>query len=432
MALFRNGYMTSKSRNFCLRFLALLFLFSVLSLLLALAAHRKQSSLPTQMPQDLPAPLAPLISQSERIYIISLQHRHDRRVDMEKLRVFLRIPSWTYVVATDSADEIVGTVMKNIRLLREWVVREVLKTMEPQGNVPINDFLAVNLKLPFGWPMLPKLNKTQRLAQYLPLLGSMADFDVYQSASRRPASQNPLVVSKGDFTLTAFTPTLGRHMILSPARVACWHSHLQTIRKIIGSPNAADITIILEDDIDMEIDIRRRLSRLWGLLPLDWDIVFLGHCWSDEAKYTPLASSVNSSCSSSECYEYEPHTTADKSAISANLIHPSHAPQCTHAYALSPRGAKKLYDHLTYPPFAYSRGIDQAFSWLVKSGRINAFSVVPAVVAQRVQQKQGWISWIASFGKSHRESNIWDTPSRWRDRLVNGVFGVSGEEEGSW
>jgi GR25 family glycosyltransferase involved in LPS biosynthesis len=36
------------------------------------------------------------------------------------------------------------------------------------------------------------------------------------------------------------------------------------------------IAVVLEDDIDMEHDIRERLGSVWGRLPDEWDIVFLG------------------------------------------------------------------------------------------------------------------------------------------------------------
>ncbi|KAF9266584.1 hypothetical protein L218DRAFT_857825 [Marasmius fiardii PR-910] len=403
MRLFKNVQVTAKSLKICLLVLALLSLFSVSSLFLTLVTHKRQTALTTQAAKDLP--LTPLIAESERIYVISLQHRDDRRADMEELRSFLRIPNWTYIFATGAGDEIVSRIMKNVRILREW--------------------------LPFQWPSFPKTEKAGNSTRDSALLTYMAGFDMYQLPIRQASSRNPLVISAHNFTLMPYMRELGKHRIISPSRVACWHSHLRVIRQVAEDPAATDITIILEDDVDMEIDIRKRLSHLWGLLPTGWDIVFLGHCWSNERKRPPL---VNSSCSASECYAY-PNITNDNSSSSsydANSLHPSHSPQCTHAYALSPRGAKKLFDRLTYPPFAYSRAIDQAFSWLVKSGRINAFSVVPAVVVQRAPQHSGWLSWLTSpFRKSYKESDIWNTKSRWRDRLVNGVFGTS-DEEGSW
>ncbi|ESK85520.1 hypothetical protein Moror_10082 [Moniliophthora roreri MCA 2997] len=195
-------------------------------------------------------------------------------------------------------------------------------------------------------------------------------------------------------------------MFISPARAACWDSHLRVIQSVLDSSSNTstswDITFILEDDIDMELDIRRRLRPLWERLPVDWDIVFLGHCWSNEGIYDALS-------------DIQTH------------LHPSRAPQCTHAYALSPLGARRLYEHLTYPPFAFSRAIDQAYAWLVKSGRLRAYSVVPGVMVQRVEEA-GWLEWLWNWfsGKeTGKASDIWGTSggaTRWRDELVNGVF----------
>ncbi|KAL0572746.1 hypothetical protein V5O48_009226 [Marasmius crinis-equi] len=373
-------------------------------------------------------PLAPLISPYEDVYVVSLRHRYDRRADMEILRKVLAIPEWTYVVATGASDEIVGSVMRNVRRLREWVVEEVQKTMNNKGEVDeATDPLAVTMKLPFRWPGHSTLDKVpQRLAQFSSLVQEMPEFDLYQD-STSSISQNPLVCSKGDFTLTPYTPTLRKHMIISPARVACWHSHLEIIRHVARNEEGSNtMTIILEDDVDIEIDVRQRLSKVWNLLPPDWDIIFLGHCWSNETTYAPLLPRDNASCSdlTTECGSWAGN------ASFPNLLHPSYAPQCTHAYVLSSSGAKKLYGHLSYPPFAYSRAIDQAFAWLVKSGRLSAFSVVPPVAVQRRPPRYGWLSRIPFLGRwFQNESDVWSRRSSWRDGLVNGVLGTTYEEK---
>jgi hypothetical protein len=36
----------------------------------------------------------------------------------------------------------------------------------------------------------------------------------------------------------------------------------------------------------------------------------------------------------------------------------ANTPQCTHAYAVSSAGARRLLAHLEYPPFAYRRAVD--------------------------------------------------------------------------
>ncbi|KAK7040866.1 hypothetical protein VNI00_009462 [Paramarasmius palmivorus] len=329
---------------------------------------------------------------------------------MEILRGYMGL-RWEYIIATGYADNIVATVMRNVERLREWVVGEVTGTPGMMKNSTV-DSLSVNFKLPFRWPahLIPAKPKSPRKGatkEVELLLDAMDNFDIYQQ-NGHDRNATPLVVSKGDFTLTVHLPTLRRHMILSPARVACWHSHLQTIQTILDS-SFSGISIIFEDDIDMEIDIRRRLRHVWNQLPDDWDIVFLGHCWSNETRYDALGSG------------------------SGTFLHPSYAPQCTHAYALSPLGARRLHDHLTYPPFAYSRAIDQAYAWLVKSGRLKSFSIVPGVVIQRRAAELGWYDWVLSWwpwNEVARDSDVWKSGSRWKDKLHNGVFGAMRVEKG--
>jgi len=78
---------------------------------------------------------------------------------------------------------------------------------------------------------------------------------------------------------------------------------------------------------------------------------------------------------------------------------------------LSRRGARRVLLHLRHAPFAYSRAVDQALAWLVRSGRLRAFSVVPPVVVQRK---------IASSDVMPGRGSVW------KDRLFDGVLGSGG------
>jgi hypothetical protein len=121
----------------------------------------------------------------------------------------------------------------------------------------------------------------------------------------------------------------------------------------------------------------------------------IGHCWSNESQFPPLR-------------RISLQLPSGRFAQSA--LHPSSAPKCTHAYVLSRIGARRVAAHLRHPPFAYSRAIDQALAWLVQSGRLRAFSIVPPVVMQR---KIAGSDVMPGLG------------STWRDELYDGVFGVS-------
>ena len=63
--------------------------------------------------------------------------------------------------------------------------------------------------------------------------------------------------------------------------------------------------------------------------------------------------------------------------------------------------------YLRHPPFAYSRPIDRAFAWLVESGRLKSYSIVPSVVVQR------------KIDASNIPSGRGVT---WKENLMRGVF----------
>ncbi|KAJ7362959.1 hypothetical protein DFH08DRAFT_1025500 [Mycena albidolilacea] len=305
-----------------------------------------------------------------RTYVISLPHRVDRYEDMERLRTRLGV-RWTYVVAEDSRSPLVARIMSQVRSLRQ----EELKMKEYAPNS--------SFKLPFEWPTPDVAVSRASFPESLP------EAPPSSGPADEPDPELPLTCATENLTLVPYSSRLPEYKILSLSRIACWHSHLSVIQRVsTHRPN--EVALILEDDVDMEEDITERLTAIWSLLPSDWDIIFLGHCWSNESYHPPLGLSSSSDLSSS---------------VSTRL-HPSYAPLCTHAYALSPTGAQRLLLDLTYPRFAYSRAIDHALAWVVQSGRLNAFSVVPSVIVQRKIGNSD-----VGMGKG----------SGWRDRLVKGV-----------
>ncbi|KAJ3827206.1 hypothetical protein F5880DRAFT_1539597 [Lentinula raphanica] len=207
--------------------------------------------------------------------------------------------------------------------------------------------------------------------------------------------------------------------------------------------NHEHISIILEDDIDVEKDIRSRLRRIWNVLPNDWDVVFLGHCWSDESFWPALTHPVPTGTPSDDSTTSETQVEDSTDGV-WNTLHPSHSPRCTHSYALSPPGARKILAHLEYPPFAYSRAIDQAYAWLVSSGRLKAYSVVGSVVVQvksgssprKGDSEDGEGKGSVSVGDVWRPGSLRNNAnqesskgevntSSWDEKLSDGVFSES-------
>ena len=86
----------------------------------------------------------------------------------------------------------------------------------------------------------------------------------------------PLTCAYENSTLEPYSPQTPPYRLLTKERLACWHSHWQVIRLIADSKD--DVSLVLEDDVDMELDTRQRLLGVWDSLPIGWDIVFLGKC----------------------------------------------------------------------------------------------------------------------------------------------------------
>ena len=344
----------------------------------------------------------------DNIYVISLRNRHRRREDMEKLRLSLGL-TWTYVDALDADSLLVSHIMHWVKALRlgpPYILNESNTTRVDSRLLPDS--------ISFAWP--EDIETLARSRDKLDLWSTGVWPSPTTSSVLKPASSLTITCATENYSLTEYATSLKEHLILTYPRVACWHSHLSVIHDIANNALLpSGVTIILEDDVDMEKDIQKQLAYLWPTLPADWDIVFLGsfffsssspfqtlcdlgHCWSDEAGNGLVSPQIPIG-----------HTINNKSSFNHSRLYIARKPKCTHAYALSRTGARRLLLHLRYPPFAYSRAIDQAISWLVESGRLKGFSIVPSLVIQRKVTESD-----VTPGKG--------AGSQWKDGLTEGVF----------
>ncbi|KAK0446527.1 uncharacterized protein EV420DRAFT_892284 [Desarmillaria tabescens] len=310
------------------------------------------------------------VLDKSKIFVVSLPRRHDRREQMERLRSYLGL-QWTYWDAVEAEDERISTILDKVYSLRSEA-----------ANLSI-DTISERIRLPFQWPSnidtLARSNVSLAAAE-----ASFWTLPPSSSFAKQDTTRPPLTCAIADFTILPYADA-SEHKILNAPRVACWDSHLSVIKEI-AKLEKGTFGVILEDDVDLEKDIRRRLNRVWTYLPEDWDMVHLGHCWGNETYYPALSPPASST---------------------ESQLHPSKKPKCTHAYAVSPIGARRLLLYLTHPPFTYSRAIDQAYTWLIKKERIKSFSIVPSVA---VQTKNG----LSDISK--------EKPSVWKETLIDGVF----------
>ncbi|QRV76825.1 glycosyltransferase family 25 protein [Ceratobasidium sp. AG-Ba] len=345
-----------------------------------------------------------------RVYMISLPRRTDRRDKMRKLQAVTGL-SWTFVDATDSTADVVGRIMERVRWSRASVYLHAIDAAFLGWWSDHHDELGLLDTNPKGsalWELAPSDPTSADYTHPLPAsplrdqrltLEAATGLTIPRLDAVRPEDFTRIPSSDMDLSsprtaTRAVTDAPESRLFQLPywrtlarGTIACWHSHIGLIRMIasesahIGANDTG--VIILEDDIDMELDIQQRITHLWEDLPPDWDILFLGHCWSAEATYPALA----------------PHSQ----------IHRSHSPKCTHAYGLSRQGAGRILDFLQRPYMAYSRPVDAAILELIRSKELNAYSVYPSVIIQT----------------KDTSSDIFPgNGSRWRDVLQNSALGL--------
>ncbi|CAG8498835.1 5252_t:CDS:1 [Dentiscutata heterogama] len=140
---------------------------------------------------------------------------------------------------------------------------------------------------------------------------------------------------------------------LSPGRRACFLGHYMIYKSIIDE--GFHSALILEDDVDFETDITEIMTEIHRNLPAYWDTLFIGHC-----------------------YEYK-GKLVDNSSF-ANRLYESRTPHCTHAYAVSYWGARKLVEKLD--PMIPHDAIDLALLEIVTNKEITSYSVHPTPIIQ--------------------------------------------------
>ncbi|CAG8515977.1 5483_t:CDS:1 [Acaulospora colombiana] len=138
---------------------------------------------------------------------------------------------------------------------------------------------------------------------------------------------------------------------IAPNHKTCYVSHYRVFESIVS--NGYSSALVLEDDIDLEINISSIMIDIYRILPADWEMLYLGHCtWEGNGELVGNASDFK--------------------------LLKSTAPACTHAYAVSLLGAKKLIRELVRP----SRPVDLEISNKIESGIITSYSLEPSVIVQ--------------------------------------------------
>lgn len=188
-----------------------------------------------------------LLPSRSQIYVVSLATRTDRRSRMERLRLQMGL-RWTYFDATNSSDSAVYAAEYFVRAYRQ---RTMPKSFQDS----------------FRWPD----DAIEHSVNSLSILPSPP----LTASHAIQIHSDPLTCALEDSKILGYRESMPEYKVLTHARIACWISHLEVIRRI-ANDFSVDYGVILEDDVDMEKDISLQLLHLWQYLPQTWDILFLG------------------------------------------------------------------------------------------------------------------------------------------------------------
>lgn len=237
----------------------------------------------------------------DHIYVLSLTKRTDRRTRMSKIARALGL-SFTYVDGTDKDLPLIGWIAERVKEVRDRK-RRILATAldKPEseiGGLSVNSIWLKGNDRARGikFPDMRKLDDRWLLSQQnFPQSGVettspafMRDGDAVVNwvtyldntpavDQLKPASSDePLNIT--ELLFDPVEDVEGRQV--NEGVVATWYSQSRIWKKIVQSGDKS--ALILEDDIDLEFDIGRTWPNVERALPIDWDVVFLGHCWGRE------------------------------------------------------------------------------------------------------------------------------------------------------
>ena len=138
---------------------------------------------------------------------------------------------------------------------------------------------------------------------------------------------------------------------LKPSEISLSLKHVKIIREVAEKYEYA---LVLEDDVILCDNFVEEFFRSYNQLPEDWDIAWVGTC----------------------CGLHAP-TSEDKRVYRVN------GSRCTHAYAISNSGAKKVLSELKY----CNTGADFFFNLLIEKFNLNNYWFEPALAIQSPEFK---------------------------------------------
>ncbi|CAJ1964965.1 unnamed protein product [Cylindrotheca closterium] len=129
------------------------------------------------------------------------------------------------------------------------------------------------------------------------------------------------------------------------SHVAAWKEFCVLDDSAGGDGNGASTMLILEDDAIFHPTFLSSFSKMWKLVPEDWDMFYLGFCNVGPTTPVVTASSVKKNDPTNEDPRRQEEQGQQPDFTTISIVRPSYG-FYTHAYALRTRGAQKLLSQL--------------------------------------------------------------------------------------
>jgi glycosyl transferase family 25 len=202
-------------------------------------------------------------------------------------------------------------------------------------------------------------------------------YELFDAVDKRNLDR-ALLVRNGtyDESRTRGAYRLRREMTLGA--IGCALSHRRLYEDMVA--NGWERMVILEDDVVPKVDVIASLPDALQELPRTWELCYLGY-WKNEvvttqqrlrqAAYVALAPFGLSRWRPGEALRLVPRPFSPH-------LHRAGRHMCTHAYAVSREGARKLAEAQT--PVGYAA--DQLLTMAILQGRIDAYATSPVLFDQ--------------------------------------------------
>ena len=143
---------------------------------------------------------------------------------------------------------------------------------------------------------------------------------------------------------------LGAKGRLKPGEVGCAASHMRLWTQLDAAGVRTPV-LVFEDDAQPGEDFQARLAGVMRHVDDSLDVVFLGHCFEGKGP-----------------------------TVAPGLMNSMH-PRCTHAYLLTPRGARTLAGWAARARLDQILPIDEELARLIGGGKLRALSCTPPIVS---------------------------------------------------